>query len=111
MGQLKQPSPSTNPTIHPEVKSLYCWFSEPAAVSLTSMSGPYGMGTTSTTSSRGIHRVFQHIADCASRSRLREGQHPLPAKGLLCNLRTVIVTAAVYRGLGSELRLAANSSP
>jgi hypothetical protein len=27
------------------------------------------------------------------------------------NLRTVIVTAAVYRGFGSELRLAANPSP
>ncbi len=26
-------------------------------------------------------------------------------------LRTVIVTAAVYRGFGSELRLAANQSP
>ena len=29
----------------------------------------------------------------------------------LVNLRTVIVTAAVYRGFGSEPRLAANSSP
>ena len=30
---------------------------------------------------------------------------------LAMNLRTVIVTAAVHRGFGSELRLAANPSP
>ena len=29
----------------------------------------------------------------------------------IVNLRTVIVTAAVYRGFGSKLRLAANLSP
>ena len=40
-------------------------------------------------------RVFQHTA------RFNNGQWKL----------TVIVTAAVYRGLGSELRLAANPSP
>jgi len=41
----------------------------------------------------------------------------IPAYGLVLlrlastNLRTVIVTAAVYRGFGSELRLAANPFP
>jgi hypothetical protein len=40
-------------------------------------------------------RVFQHIA------RFYNG----------LEIPTVIVTAAVYRGLGSELRLAANPSP
>jgi hypothetical protein len=34
-----------------------------------------------------------------------------PGTSGLVYLRTVIVTAAVYRGLGSELRLAANPSP
>ena len=47
-------------------------------------------------------RVFQHIANCTVRNYFRQGQFhkARPWK----NLRTVIVTAAVYRGLGSELR-------
>ena len=40
---------------------------------------------------------------------LSEGAAQLHSIGVY--LRTVIVTAAVYRGLGSELRLAANPSP
>jgi hypothetical protein len=50
----------------------------------------------------------------ASTERLCE---EFPAYGLVLlrlafvNLRTVIVTAAVYRGFGSELRLSANPSP
>ena len=38
------------------------------------------------------------------------GSYPLHSMGSL-NLRTVIVTAAVYRGLGSELRPKTNPSP
>src|SRR5262245_57082566 len=110
MGTLKQPSPSTKPTSHPVVKSLSCWFSALPALSLPSMSRPYERGGTFTTSSKEIHRVFQHIADCAPRSHLRGGQLP-PACWGISYLRTLIVRAAVYRGLGSELRLAANPSP
>ena len=40
---------------------------------------------------------------------IRAGQN-LPDKEFRY-LRTVIVTAAVYRGFGSELRVAANPSP
>ena len=44
-----------------------------------------------------------------SRYAIRAGRN-LPDKEFRY-LRTVIVTAAVYRGLGSELRLTANPSP
>ena len=44
-----------------------------------------------------------------SRYAIRAGRN-LPDKEFRY-LRTVIVTAAVYRGFGSELRLAANPSP
>ena len=46
---------------------------------------------------------------CGSRYAIRAGRN-LPDKEFRY-LRTVIVTAAVYRGFGSPLRLAANSSP
>ena len=46
---------------------------------------------------------------CRSRYTIRAGRN-LPDKEFRY-LRTVIVTAAVYRGLSSELRLAANPSP
>jgi hypothetical protein len=46
---------------------------------------------------------------CPSRYAIRAGRN-LPDKEFRY-LRTVIVTAAVYRGFGSELRLAANPSP
>src|SRR3954465_1030433 len=46
---------------------------------------------------------------CPSRSAIRAGRN-LPDKEFRY-LRTVIVTAAVYRGFGSGLRLAANPSP
>ena len=51
---------------------------------------------------RRILRVFQHIAVCTQPHRCGEGQQPwCKTRGYL---RTVIVTAAVYRGLDSELR-------
>ena len=46
---------------------------------------------------------------CGSRYAIRAGRN-LPDKEFRY-LRTVIVTAAVYRGFGSELRPKANSSP
>jgi hypothetical protein len=46
---------------------------------------------------------------CPSRYAIRAGRN-LPDKEFRY-LRTVIVTAAVYRGFGSKLRLAANLSP
>ena len=46
---------------------------------------------------------------CPSRYAIRAGRN-LPDKEFRY-LRTVIVTAAVYRGFGSMLRLAANISP
>jgi hypothetical protein len=46
---------------------------------------------------------------CSSRYAIRAGRN-LPDKEFRY-LRTVIVTAAVYRGFGSMLRLAANISP
>src|SRR5688572_7741632 len=46
---------------------------------------------------------------CPSRYAIRAGRN-LPDKEFRY-LRTVIVTAAVYRGFGSGLRLAANPSP
>ncbi len=46
---------------------------------------------------------------CPSRYTIRAGQN-LPDKEFRY-LRTVIVTAAVYRGFGQELRLAANPLP
>ena len=49
------------------------------------------------------------LRQCGSRYAIRAGRN-LPDKEFRY-LRTVIVTAAVYRGFGSELRLAANPSP
>ena len=46
---------------------------------------------------------------CPSRYAIRAGRN-LPDKEFRY-LRTVIVTAAVYRGFGSDLRLAAKPSP
>src|SRR3984885_13490536 len=59
-------------------------------------------------------RVFQHLARCAphryrcggQRNRLGHCTCPFQA----CHLRTVIVTAAVYRGLDSKLRPKTNLS-
>jgi hypothetical protein len=48
-------------------------------------------------------RVFQHIAGCAPHRHRCGGQLPLACLGD-SYLRTVIVTAAVYRRLGSGLR-------
>ena len=53
-------------------------------------------------------RGFQHIASCTQFVTALRG-NSLARE--VYYLRTVIVTAAVYRGLGSELRLAANPSP
>jgi hypothetical protein len=49
------------------------------------------------------------LRQCGSRYAIRAGRN-LPDKEFRY-LRTVIVTAAVYRGFGSKLRLAANLSP
>ena len=49
------------------------------------------------------------LRQCPNRYAIRAGRN-LPDKEFRY-LRTVIVTAAVYRGFGSELRLAANPSP
>src|ERR687887_1238931 len=58
---------------------------------------------------RQIHRSFQHIADCTSTRRRVEGQHLGHVPGFY--LSTVIVTAAVYWRLGSELRPASRANP
>ena len=49
------------------------------------------------------------LRQCGNRYAIRAGRN-LPDKEFRY-LRTVIVTAAVYRGFGSKLRLAANNSP
>ena len=49
------------------------------------------------------------LRQCGSRYAIRAGRN-LPDKEFRY-LRTVIVTAAVYRGFGSLLRLAADRSP
>ena len=49
------------------------------------------------------------LRQCPNRYAIRAGRN-LPDKEFRY-LRTLIVRAAVYRGLGSELRLAANPSP
>jgi hypothetical protein len=49
------------------------------------------------------------LRHCPARYAIRAGRN-LPDKEFRY-LRTVIVTAAVHRGFGSELRLAANPSP
>jgi hypothetical protein len=52
--------------------------------------------TTHSVRYRQIHQVFQHMAECITAS--------LPAREAACSyLRTVIVTAAVYRGFRSSL--------
>ena len=56
-------------------------------------------------------RVFQHLASCTLDVTAKRGSVEAPCLETSVHLRTVIVTAAVYRGLGSELRLAANPSP
>src|SRR5919204_4330085 len=100
MEQLKQPSPSTKPTTHPVVLSLSCWFSALDGLS------PY------------TPRRYQPVLTCSvprdapgfpAYSRLRTAPSPVrgaaPSACLRASyLRTVIVTAAVYRRLGSELR-------
>ena len=53
-------------------------------------------------------RVFQHLASCTQRVTALRGN--TQARLGFIHLRTVIVTADVYRGLVSELRLAANPS-
>ena len=67
-----------------------------------------------------LSRVIGILTDTAISPSLRRRQLPsryairagrnLPDKEFRY-LRTVIVTAAVYRGFGSQLRLAANRSP
>jgi hypothetical protein len=54
-------------------------------------------------------RVFQHMVGCTVQDRSWEGQRPAHTGRVY--LRTVIVTAAVYWGLGSELRPKTNPSP
>ncbi len=49
------------------------------------------------------------LRQCSGRYTIRAGRN-LPDKEFRY-LRTVIVTAAVHRGFGSQLRLAANRSP
>jgi hypothetical protein len=100
--------PSTNPTIHPMVASLSCWFSAPRALSLPHNPATYVSGMTRRVAEDA--RVFQHIAGCAPHRHRRGGQHPQPAWGL-SYLRTVIVTAAVYRRFGSELRFPKEANP
>ena len=67
-----------------------------------------------------LSRVIGILTDASISPSLRKRQLPsryairagrnLPDKEFRY-LRTVIVTAAVYRGFGSQLRLAANRSP
>ena len=68
-------------------------------------------------SSRGLIRIFTYttispgplLRQCPSRYAIRAGRN-LPDKEFRY-LRTVIVTAAVHRGLSSVLRIAPNTSP
>ena len=101
MEQLKQPSPSTNPTTHPAVVSLSCWSSAPRTLSLPRISRRYTELTT--------RRVVEDPPGFPAYSRLRTTPSPVrgaaPSACLRASyLRTVIVTAAVYWRLGSELR-------
>ena len=91
----KHPSPSTKPTTH-------CGSSWTLGLGFLLIVRTGRIVTAHVTSLpkgcdmdeyRRIHGVFQHIASFTTA------------------VVTVIVTAAVYRGLGSELRLAANPSP
>src|ERR671930_1273540 len=101
MEQLKQPSPSTNPTTHPSVVSLSCWFAAPRTLSLPCTARRYTEPST--------RRVVEDPSDLPAYSRLRTAPSPVrgaaPSACLRASyLRTVIVTAAVYWRLGSELR-------
>src|SRR5215216_4545351 len=108
MGQLKQPSPSTKPTIHPIVVSLSCWSSAPCTLSLPFITRRYIEPLT--------RRVVKDAPGFPAYSRLRTASSPMRgAAPLSClgasYLRTVIVTAAVYWRLGSELRPPKGADP
>src|SRR6266496_3535830 len=107
MEQLKQPSPSTKPTTHPMVLSLSCWFSALDGLSPT-MLPPYSGGMTPS--------VPRDAPGFPAYSRLRTAGSPVrgaapPACLGASYLRTVIVTAAVYRRLDSELRRDPKATP
>ena len=106
-------SPLAPPRLAPRLQSLPPMLHRPCR---RTMSG-YSKGA------RGLFvlsRVIGILTDTASSPSLRKRQLPsryairagrnLPDKEFRY-LRTVIVTAAVYRGFGSKLRLAANLSP
>ncbi len=76
-----------------------CWFSGVALVVATRR---WIVTAILMASTKRIHRVFQQTASCTHQRHRWEGQHPFACLGV-SYLRTVIVTAAVYRGLGSEL--------
>src|SRR5919198_3155806 len=93
----KQPSPSTKPTIQSGVISLSCWFSAPIGLSL---SIPSRLGL-----------VPVGFSGFPAYSRMLSVAL-LPHRATnVCHLRTVIVTAAVYRGLASVLRAEALTAP
>src|SRR5437870_5584070 len=100
MEQLKQPSPSTKPTTHPMALSLSCWFSAPDGLSPVT-SPLYAVGLT--------QPVPRDTPGFPAYSRMLTAWSPVRgAAPVACQgasyLRTVIVTAAVYWRLGSELR-------
>src|SRR5213080_4391639 len=84
----KHPSPSTKPITQPRVISLSCWFSALDGLSPTIRTI--------------VRRVPPDTPGFPAYSRMRTA--PLPARGAAFSyLRTVIVTAAVYRGFNSGL--------
>src|SRR5215211_5489895 len=86
----KHPSPSTKPITQPVVISLSCWFSAPTGLSLH-IDEVYGEYRPDTPGFPAYSRVFYRIVTDPGGNEL------------FCHLRTVIVTAAVYRGLVSAL--------
>jgi hypothetical protein len=80
---------------------LSCWFSAPRTLSLLVTGPSWERGR----DERVVEdpRVFQHIAGCAPHRHRCGGQLPLACVGDPY-LRTLIVRAAVYWRLGSELR-------
>src|SRR5581483_3275014 len=88
MEQLKQPSPSTNPTTHPMAVSLSCWSSAPRTLSLPCIARDETELLT--------RRVVEDPPGFPAYSRLRTASSPMrgaapPACLGASYLRTVIV--------------------
>src|SRR5437867_1703775 len=92
----KHPSPSTKPRTQPSSTSLSCWFSAPPGLSLP-------------TTTDMVRRVPDGYTGFPAYSRMLTATL-LPRRATIY-LRTVIVTAAVYRGLALVLRAEALTPP